>query len=130
MEEIGQLSGWTTANTSCPHVDQLGSLSDKLPMVDTPCISCGEQLENWVCLTCYDVLCSRYVNAHMAEHSTEKGHPLALSFSDLSVWCFSCDAYIDAQVVNELRPSFEVTYLKKFGVEAPKRSEGESAAKE
>ncbi|GFY90046.1 hypothetical protein Acr_07g0002430 [Actinidia rufa] len=38
--------------------------------------------------------------------------------SDLSVWCFSCDAYLDAQVILPLRPVYETAYLLKFG-EAP-----------
>lgn len=28
-------------------------------------------------------------------HSVASGHPLSLSFSDLSVWCYRCEAYID-----------------------------------
>ena len=42
--------------------------------------------------------CSRYVNQHMVQHNEESHHPLALSFSDLSVWCYSCDDYIHNEV--------------------------------
>lgn len=28
-------------------------------------------------------------------HSLESEHALALSFSDLSVWCYKCESYID-----------------------------------
>lgn len=31
----------------------------------------------------------------MLFHSIESAHPMALSFSDLSVWCYPCEAYID-----------------------------------
>ena len=34
----------------------------------------------------------------MEIHANENAHPLALSFSDLSVWCYACEAYIDNQV--------------------------------
>lgn len=35
----------------------------------------------------------------MAEHNTENpSHCLALSFSDLSVWCYECDYYITHDV--------------------------------
>lgn len=31
----------------------------------------------------------------MEQHFQEKGHPLALSLADLSVWCYACSDYID-----------------------------------
>ena len=37
----------------------------------------------------------RYVAGHSLSHSTESEHMLALSFSDLSVWCYCCDNYVD-----------------------------------
>lgn len=53
-----------------------------------------------VCDVCFSfqVLCGRYVNEHMSRHGHEIGHPLTLSFSDLSVWCYQCEAYIDNPV--------------------------------
>ena len=62
----------------------------------TPCSDCGAEVENWICLLCFGVYCGRYVNEHMLRHGTGAAdHPLALSFADLSVWCYGCDAYID-----------------------------------
>ena len=51
-------------------------------------------------LKCLEVHCSRYVNEHMLFHGIDKGddHRLSLSFSDLSVWCYACDAYVDNPV--------------------------------
>ena len=37
----------------------------------------------------------RYKKGHCLSHSQESGHCLALSFSDLSVWCYVCDNYLD-----------------------------------
>ena len=37
--------------------------------VNTPCVDCGNQKENWVCLLCKTVGCSRYVKSHMKEHN-------------------------------------------------------------
>lgn len=34
----------------------------------------------------------------MVEHGENAAHPLCLSFSDLSVWCYGCEAYIDNPV--------------------------------
>ncbi|CBI35297.3 unnamed protein product, partial [Vitis vinifera] len=32
----------------------------------------------------------------MLEHYKKANNYLALNLNDLSVWCFSCDAYLDA----------------------------------
>ena len=49
------------------------------------------------------IVIHRYVKGHMQEHfketkfddASDVGHPIALSFSDLSVWCNTCEAYVD-----------------------------------
>lgn len=43
-------------------------------------------------------MCGRYIKGHMKLHSEQHTHPLVLSFSDLSVWCYGCESYIDAPV--------------------------------
>ncbi|CAM8943077.1 unnamed protein product [Rhodiola kirilowii] len=91
------------AKTWCDH---LGSLSPDLAHIPTPNSHCF----------------SRFVNKHMVEHNQETSHCLALSFSDLSVWCYSCEAYLDAQVIAQLRPVYETTYLLKFGEDPPFRA--------
>jgi len=42
--------------------------------------------------------CSRYVHGHMKHHGTETGHSMVLSFADISVWCYICDAYVHHHV--------------------------------
>ncbi|TVU50070.1 hypothetical protein EJB05_01425 [Eragrostis curvula] len=42
--------------------------------------------------------------------------------SDLSVWCFACDSYLDVQAILELRPVYEVAHLLKFGERPPFRA--------
>ena len=42
--------------------------------------------------------------------------------SDLSVWCFACDAYLDAGVIQQLRPVYETAYILKFGEAPPFRT--------
>lgn len=38
----------------------------------------------------------------MAKHNEDNPtHCLAISFSDLSVWCYSCDYYIAHQILRE-----------------------------
>mmetsp|Transcript_43001 Transcript_43001/g.69769 ORF Transcript_43001/g.69769 Transcript_43001/m.69769 type:complete len:121 (+) Transcript_43001:190-552(+) len=91
-----------TPKTDCPHVHSLdpGSFPSGLTTSE-PCETCGDRSENWICLSCFHVFCSRYVNAHLLAHNeAQPEHPIALSFSDLSLWCFSCDSYIS-------NPSFQ-----------------------
>lgn len=118
----GSESGWVEALTHCDHLGSLSSDLAHIPTPDTPCFSCQNPSENWLCLSCKDVLCSRFVNKHMLEHYQQKKHCLALSFSDLSVWCFCCEAYLDAQVISELRPVYETAYILKFGEAPPFRT--------
>jgi hypothetical protein len=35
----------------------------------------------------------------MAEHNSITGHFLAVSFSDGSYWCYSCDSYIESELL-------------------------------
>ncbi|XP_043709067.1 histone deacetylase 6 [Telopea speciosissima] len=121
-EVYGAESGWVEARTSCEHLGSLSSDLLHVPAPDTPCNRCHHTAENWLCLCCKDVLCSRFVNKHMLEHYQETKHCLALSYSDLSVWCFSCDAYLDAQVILQLRSVYETAYLLKFGEHPPLRT--------
>lgn len=44
------------------------------------------------------VYCGRYINGHMLQHHGNSGHPLVLSYIDLSTWCYYCQAYVHHQV--------------------------------
>ncbi|XP_058833510.1 histone deacetylase 6 isoform X2 [Topomyia yanbarensis] len=100
----------------CPHLKELNP--DNTPeriSTKTPCDGCETQLENWVCLLCFRVRCGRYINEHAALHSLETEHPLALSFSDLSVWCYRCESYIDNPI---LYPYKNLVHQDKFDGES------------
>uniref|UniRef100_A0A453K325 UBP-type domain-containing protein n=1 Tax=Aegilops tauschii subsp. strangulata TaxID=200361 RepID=A0A453K325_AEGTS len=126
LELYGAEAGWVEARTSCPHLPAMPAASAdelaRVPAPDSQCSRCHHPSENWLCLICKDVLCSRFINKHMLYHYQETGHCIALSFSDLSVWCFACDSYLDAQSILELRPVYEVAHLLKFGERPPFRS--------
>lgn len=85
-------------------------------MINTlsPCQSCQSAQENWICLLCYGVYCGRFIEEHMLFHYLETEHALALSFSDLSVWCYKCDAYIDNPILFKYK---NLAHLNKFGEE-------------
>uniref|UniRef100_A0A670YKD6 Protein deacetylase HDAC6 n=1 Tax=Pseudonaja textilis TaxID=8673 RepID=A0A670YKD6_PSETE len=82
----------------CPHLSSVLPVPPVGLNVWEPCAECGSEMENWVCLVCYKVCCGRYINQHMLDHNKESGHPLVLSFSDLSAWCYDCQAYISHPV--------------------------------
>ncbi|KAL3219039.1 hypothetical protein MRX96_031193 [Rhipicephalus microplus] len=99
--------------TWCPHLEGLPPLPEEgLSDPRSPCMTCGVQGEVWTCLHCYEVYCSRYVSGHMVTHHEETKHPLVLSYSDLSVWCYACNFYVTNPV---LQAAKEDAYLKKFG---------------
>ncbi|XP_048431036.1 uncharacterized protein LOC103939385 isoform X2 [Pyrus x bretschneideri] len=118
----GAESGWVEARTSCDHLASLSSNLDHIPTLDTACNRCQHPNKNWLCLHCKVVLCGRYVNKHMLQHYERTNHCLALSYSDLSVWCYSCHAYLDAQLIAQLRPVYESAYMLKFGKAPPART--------
>jgi hypothetical protein len=101
---------------NCPHVGGIavGSTEFIKPAWETnTCKSCGDKAENWVCLMCGDTFCSRFVKGHMAAHNTASGHLIAMSFSDLSVWCYACDDYITDPYIN--RGPLSALHQLKFG---------------
>ncbi|XP_055626253.1 histone deacetylase 6 isoform X1 [Toxorhynchites rutilus septentrionalis] len=99
----------------CPHLKELNpdNLPDKIS-TKAPCAACDSAVENWVCLLCFRVCCGRYINEHALIHSVEADHPLALSFSDISVWCYKCESYVDNPVLHGYK---NLVHQDKFGGE-------------
>ncbi|XP_017758802.1 PREDICTED: histone deacetylase 6 isoform X2 [Eufriesea mexicana] len=100
----------------CPHLDNIRDVPVSGIDIRSPCIRCGSTTENWVCLQCYIVHCARNINQHGVLHAEEMEHPLALSFSDLSVWCYKCEAYIDNPRLYAAR---NAAHQSKFNEELP-----------
>ncbi|XDV49512.1 hypothetical protein PO909_018747 [Leuciscus waleckii] len=98
----------------CPHLKSVRPVPAGGIDVFLLCEECGGDAENWICLFCYKVLCGRYVNQHMVTHGQVSGHPLVLSFADLSVWCYACESYIHNKVLHEAK---NAAHLVKFGEE-------------
>ncbi|CAH3047010.1 unnamed protein product [Porites lobata] len=97
--------------SDCPHVQSLSNTASLHIDLMKPCGSCENVGENWLCLMCSVVFCSRYVKSHMVEHnSKEPSHMLALSFMDLSVWCYDCDSYVSSP---QLQPIVKAAELAK-----------------
>eukprot|EP00794_Sanderia_malayensis_P006092 gene6092-6795_t len=87
----------------CQHVAAVVSGDQKIGVdVNEKCAECGNKEENWLCLTCSSVLCSRYVNEHMLKHNEITAHPITISYADISVWCYACDSYIESPLLQGL----------------------------
>ncbi|KAK9514654.1 hypothetical protein VZT92_025357 [Zoarces viviparus] len=100
----------------CPHLDAVKPLPPSGIDVFQSCQDCGSGAENWTCLTCYQVLCGRYVNEHMVTHGVVSEHPMVLSFCDLSVWCYLCESYVHHQILLDAK---NAAHCSKFGEEIP-----------
>ncbi|XP_034027750.1 histone deacetylase 6 [Thalassophryne amazonica] len=98
----------------CPHLDAVKPVPPSGIDVFQPCQSCSSKAENWICLTCYQVFCGRYVNEHMVSHGADSEHPVVLSLADLSVWCYICESYIHNQILFEVK---NAAHCAKFGEE-------------
>jgi len=48
----------------------------------------------------------------MSKHNNESEHSLAISISDLNIWCYQCDSYV---LTNELQNVYKTFHLAKFG---------------
>ncbi|KAL0589167.1 Histone deacetylase 6 [Plecturocebus cupreus] len=100
----------------CPHLVAVCPIPAAGLDVTQPCGDCGTIQENWVCLSCYQVYCGRYINAHMLRHHGNSGHPLVLSYVDLSTWCYYCEAYIHHQALLDVK---NIAHQNKFGEDMP-----------
>ncbi|XP_008569659.1 PREDICTED: histone deacetylase 6 isoform X1 [Galeopterus variegatus] len=100
----------------CPHLVAVCPIPAAGLNVTQPCRDCGTYQENWVCLSCYEVYCSRYINAHMIQHHEASGHPLVLSYVDLSAWCYLCQAYVHHQALVDVK---NIAHQDKFGEDGP-----------
>lgn len=98
------------SNTTCSHfqdntsTSKSGALGSAKVEVDNDTGACPSK-ENWLCLECGVLRCSRYVNGHGMRHwettkandtegNPKVGHCIGLSLSDLSVWCYQCGSYL------------------------------------
>ncbi|KAI7886399.1 uncharacterized protein EV154DRAFT_485149 [Mucor mucedo] len=106
-----------TPITDCPHVPAY--VVDEVDYLHKPCQSCDDTTENWHCLHCKAVYCSRYCKGHMKKHVDETDHCVCISFSDLSVWCYQCDNYILDESLHAIKHKL---YVLKFGQEPPSGS--------
>ncbi|VIO88225.1 Uncharacterized protein BM_BM4007 [Brugia malayi] len=102
----------------CPHLVEIRELPAEGINALACCSECHSNEEQWVCLTCYLVNCSRYIAGHAVYHQMRTGHSMALSLTDLSVWCYPCESYVHHEV---LIPAKNAAHQSKFGVSMPEQ---------
>jgi hypothetical protein len=102
--------------TDCPHFSHQVRIAvvEKInnALKANTCASCNDTTENWMCLTCGHTFCSRYVKGDAEQHFKDSTHCISISFSDLSIWCYSCDYYITHQ---NLQGIVQAVSMAKFG---------------
>ena len=112
--------------TDCPHClpENIRSLQELITLgkkATDLCIQCEIGGEVWLCLTCAEVHCSRYVEGHMSLHNASTGHHTAFSFADFSYWCYTCDSYIVHPILDHHKENHtegvDSFYNQKFGTE-------------
>ncbi|VDK57120.1 unnamed protein product [Anisakis simplex] len=106
--------------STCPHLEEVRPLPEDGISAASLCAECASSDENWVCLTCYEVNCGRYVNGHAVVHCNRSGHSMALSLTDISVWCYNCESYVHNEL---LIPAKNEVHRSKFGVSLPTGAE-------
>lgn len=125
------LGGIVIPKQTCEHVQDVKLVSRFMNIIHKQCIDCESPNENWLCLSCGEIHCGRYVNNHGEEHwlftllTDEKyniGHCLTISLQDLSVWCYPCKSYIKNIRLNPLIKHIE---RLKFGLLSSKEGENE-----
>ena len=99
---------------STPHLDCISTDAlDGAKALSAVCARCGED-EVWICLQCHAPHCSRYKNGCCKKHAEESGHLIAVSLSDLSVWDYGQDCYLDVYAIPKLRAPYAALHLAKF----------------
>ncbi|KAG5682111.1 hypothetical protein PVAND_011490 [Polypedilum vanderplanki] len=60
----------------------------------TECLDCKNAKDNWLCLKCGGIYCSRYVNEHAKLHSESASHLVSMSINTTSVFCYACNEFV------------------------------------
>jgi len=59
------------------------------------CSECGAKESVWLCITCGELSCGRYVQAHALKHQENFiTHSVCLETKELSVFCYKCDDFV------------------------------------
>ena len=51
--------------------------------------------DNWLCMQCGEIFCSRYINQHAKTHWERTKHNVTLSLNSSACYCYACDEFVD-----------------------------------
>ena len=85
-----------SVKTDCPHILQIPLYPlekfKQEPFEKYKCKYCEINTELWICISCSEAFCGRYMNNHYQKHLKENPeHSICISLLDLSVWCYLCE---------------------------------------
>jgi len=84
----------------CEHLDKVTckGASPRFPSLESPeyrCSVCHGTDSIWVCVSCGELSCGRYINAHALKHKEKtKTHAVCMETKELSVFCYDCDEFV------------------------------------
>ncbi|XP_005100745.1 ubiquitin carboxyl-terminal hydrolase 3 [Aplysia californica] len=87
----------------CPHIEGSAriafDLSNVTPSTESPifkCSVCHTEESPWICLTCGEINCGRYVKGHAKEHHEAHSelHAVCMDCQNLMAFCYKCDEFI------------------------------------
>ncbi|XP_059171692.1 ubiquitin carboxyl-terminal hydrolase 3-like [Physella acuta] len=89
----------------CPHLEDSARIAFDLSSTTTDslgkppvfkCSACQTEESPWICLTCGDINCGRYIKGHAKEHheNHEKLHAVCMDCHSLMAFCYKCDDFV------------------------------------
>uniref|UniRef100_A0A2K5PEI3 UBP-type domain-containing protein n=1 Tax=Cebus imitator TaxID=2715852 RepID=A0A2K5PEI3_CEBIM len=81
-----------------------------------PIPAAGLDVTQPLCLSCHQVYCGCYINAHIFQHHGNSGHLLVLSYVHLSTWCYYHQAYVHHQALLDVK---NIAHQNKLGEGIP-----------
>lgn len=105
----------------CAHVREDGMVDIDALSAPRACgdgEACGARRELWTCLSCGTSGCGRYARGCMLAHSASHAACVALSWEDLSVWCYFCKSYVTHEVLERYRERAEALKFRGAGSSA------------
>lgn len=69
--------------------------------------------DNWLCMQCGEIFCSRFINQHAKNHWEETKHNVTISLNNSACFCYACDEFVDneedlSEFRQELTPTQDV----------------------
>lgn len=61
---------------------------------------CGDQLDEWMCLKCGIIQCSRSIQKHAEQHYKLTNHKLTISLNTSACYCYECEDFVDSENFN------------------------------